>query len=822
MTQSDRPSSTASRVRGPLLTLAIAIIFDSLARYGLVVPAPFPLLILAVIYTALTGGLAPAMVSATLTTVYAVHFYSERAGQLRYDVAGMLSLLSVAGAAWIAALLVGRVAPRVMALGGMTRKDADVIRRRLSLLEQTSAILASSLDYESMLARVARLLVPARADWCTIHLANEQGVFRFVAGAHRDPGRDIVVRALGEHDTGSVTFGEPGERADVLRIDQEALRRRAKDADHLKLYRTLGATAVVRVPILVRGSTGGVLTLVIAESARDITGDDVELAEELAGRASLAIENAMLHREASEADRRFQLLFRANPEPMWIFDVESLDFIAVNDASVRQYGYSRDELIAMTIIDLVPRQDGSSPIGPERGDHRSGVALARHQRKDGTIIDMELVSQELEYDGRRARLVVATDVSERTRALASLHQTEEQLRHAQRMDTVGRIGIGVAHDFNNVLTSIRGYGDILVRDLSANDPCRASVEHILQAADRGALLTRQLIAFGGRQPLQPRPVSINTLVREMEGLIRRLAGDDIEVDTRLAQGLGTVNIDPARLEQAVVSLILTAREAMPAGGTMTIETSERYMGGFPTGRLLPPGQFAVLAIGDTGSGLEAEPQSRPLDRRAGEGLGPRVVNSIVRQCGGMVRVTSEPGEGRTVKIYLPLINPRQSAEDFMAGKSPRGFESVLVAEDEESVRELVGRMLTDAGYDVLEAHHGRDALKIADHHDGPIHLLVTDVVMPGMSGGELAQALLELRPGMEVLYISGYTNSEVLNRGVRQAEDSFLNKPFNRDELLRKVRALLDKRSAWAPELSERGSAVSAGSRPGLHPEGRR
>ena len=373
------------------------------------------------------------------------------------------------------------------------------------------------------------------------------------------------------------------------------------------------------------------------------------------------------------------------------------------------------------------------------------------------------------------------------------------------METVGRVGLGVAHDFNSVLTTIRGFAELLGRDPAAGDPRRSSADRILQAVDRGALLTRQLLAFGEKQPFGPRPVTVNALVGGMEGLIRRLAGDDIEVETRLAEGLGTVHIDPARLEQAVVSLILAARDAMPAGGTMTIETSERFMNGFPTGRHLLPGQYAVLAIGDTGTGFDAEP-SRPVDRRAGEGVGLRAVNGIVRQSGGMVRVTTEPGEGRTVKVYLPLVDPAQRAGTLVVETAPRGVETVLVVEDEDEIRELLVKNLSYAGYEVLESRHGRDAILVAARHDGTIHLLVTDVVMPGMGGGEVAKVLSTGRPALKVLYVSGYTDGDLFDRGVSQADDPFLAKPFTGVDLLRKVRSLLDHGPVWLPGSANPGS----------------
>jgi two-component system cell cycle sensor histidine kinase/response regulator CckA len=792
-----RPPAIAAEVRGPLLGLAIIVLSDVLARAGAPVPSPFPFLILSVVYAAMSGGGRPAAVSAMLTIVYAGHYFSQVPGHLRYDHEGVEQLLSVVAASCVAGFVASRARSRYIVRSSreLTTEEANAVRRRLSLLEQTSAVLASSLEYESTLQGVARLLASTHADWTTFHLANAAGEFRFVAGAHRDPGRDLLVRALCEYGARGLTFGAPGRSADAIAVTDQTLRTRADDAEHLKLYRALRPRAAVRVPIPVGGRTAGVLTMVMAESERAAGKDEVELGEEVAARVTLAIENAMLHREASEADARFRLLFDANPQPMWIFDVETLGFLAVNDAAVRQYGYSRDELMAMTIMDLVPSHESAlAPVSVDRGgEQRAGVALARHERKDGIIVEMELISQELDFDGHRARLVVATDVSERTRALAALHQSEEQLRHAQRMDAVGRIGIGVAHDFNNVLTSILGYGDVLLQRLPADDTARDDVERILQTAERGALLTRQLLAFGARKPLAPRRININALVLGMEGLIRRLAGDDIEVHMHLAEGLGTVRVDPVRLEQAVVGLILAAREAMPSGGTMSIETSERYVGGFPTGRLLPPGQYTVLAVGDTGSGVDAD--DRPVDRRAKEGLGLRVVNAIVRQSGGLVRVMSEPGEGRTVKVYLPVAVVSDE-EPVSLSLHSGGRETVLVVEDQDEIRELMRRVLEEGGYEVLAARHGREALTSADRHSGPIDLLVTDVVMPGMSGADVAGELSKARPGLSILYISGYADKEVASRGVRREVDSYLPKPFTGEDLLDKARVLLGKRLA--------------------------
>jgi nitrogen-specific signal transduction histidine kinase/CheY-like chemotaxis protein len=393
--------------------------------------------------------------------------------------------------------------------------------------------------------------------------------------------------------------------------------------------------------------------------------------------------------------------------------------------------------------------------------------------------------------------VLATDITERSRTRAALHQSEEQLRQAQRMDAVGRIASGVAHDFNNILTTVRGFGEMLLRDLDPEDRRRADVDRICTAADRGALLTRQLLSFGRRQTLQPQPTSLNEVLRGMQGFVQRLVGADIRVNVRLIAGAAKVRIDPGQLEQLVVNLILNARDAMPSGGLLTIETSERQISRVGRGRHVRPGRYVVLAISDTGSGFDTETLAHPVDvfqgtpgRGQRAGLGLSIVYGIVRQNGGAVRVASEPDQGTTVKIYLPLHDEDDEPEPLGPERSLMGTETVLVVEDEDAVRELLRKVLDEQGYTVLEARHGRDALQVAQRYHQPIHLLVTDVVMPEMGGRELVEALAPLYPGIHVLYISGYTNDEVLRRGVSDVE--LLHKPFSADDLLRKVRELFD------------------------------
>ena len=789
-------------VRGPLLTLAAVILFDQLRRHNLPITYPFPFLILAAVYTTYSGGIGPGVISALVTLVYALHFLSEPGAILRYTPSNGYSLLGLALAMIGIILLVARLKEQAERARSVELSHDEIARveRRLGFIDEASAVLASSLDYMLTLRDLSRLAVPALADWCAIHVATEQGTLQFVSGAHRDPSKDLLVRALCEYGSGRPPFGA-AQRPDMGSVTDELLQGRAEDEEQLKLFRALSPTSFIRVPMPARGQSAGTITLAVgSESGRSYDAHDLAFAEELASRAALAVDNGRLHQAAHEANERYGMLFESNPQPMWVFEVDSLAFLEVNDAATRQYGYSREEFLSMTIMDILPPDDAPGlHHGPERTGATPGdVALAQHQRKDGTIVDMELVSHEMELGGRRARLVLGTDISERTRTRAALHQSEEQLRQAQRMDAAGRLAGGVAHDFNNLLTTIRGFSDMLLRDLPEEHVRRKDVEQIRKAADRGAQLTRQLLTFGGQAAIQPRSLELNGVVTNMEGLLRRLVGADIQLVTRLRQGLGDVKMDPGQLEQVLVNLVLNARDAMPAGGTLTIETGERQISGSTRGRSVRPGRYLVLAVSDSGNAMVGERLSSTFEpflatQPSGSrpGLGLSIVYGIVKQNGGGVRVSSEPEQGTTVKIFLPRVEDEELAATD-APRSLRGDETVLVVEDEDGVRELLWKILTEHGHTVLEARHGRDALSVASGYDHTIQLVVTDVVMPEMGAGQLVDGLLAQRPELKVLYISGYTDDEVMRRGITERGAAFIHKPFTSVELMRKVREVLD------------------------------
>jgi PAS domain S-box-containing protein len=792
----------AETVWGPLLTLAAVIVLDLLARSGTPLLDPFPVLLLTVVISAYLGGLRTALISAVLAVLYGVHYFSEPGMPLRYRPEGAGSLLIVGLIAPAVAVLVSRLhdTARRGLEAEVSRAEAEALDRRVSLLSQASTTLASSLDYEVTLRELARTLVPTLGDWCAIHTLGERGLPHFLAGAHRDPARDLVVRALCEYGERRIPFGSPAS-GEPIEATEELIRALAQDDEHRKLYRALRPSWVLPVPLRAQGRLAGVLTLGMSREYSRAFGDlDVGHARELGERVSLAIGAGRVFHEAREAEERRRLLFDANPQPMWIFDVETLEFLAVNDATVRHYGYSREEFLGLSIMDIRPAEE---PPGPPIGHQtaRPEAAFTRHERKDGTVIDMELVSHELELDGRRARLVLATDISERTRTRAALHHSQEQLRQAQRLDAVGRLAAGIAHDFNNILTTIRGFADILYRELGEGDPRRADAEQIHKAADRGVLLTGQLLAFGQRQLPQAQVLDLNEVIHSMEPLIRRLLSADIRVDLRLRHGPARLRMDPGHLDQLLVNIILNARDAMPKGGALTIETSERQLAASGRNRRIRPGTYVMLAIQDTGDGLETdtvehvfEPfhSTDPREQRAGLGLS--MVYGIVRQNGGVMKVSSEPGQGSTVKVYLPMVEDDEPAVE--RPRSLRGEETVLVVEDEDSVRDLVRQILEDHGHAVLTARHGRDAMLIAERYERPIDLLVTDVVMPEMGGGELVERLVARRPKIKVLYISGYTNDEVLRRGVQGDPASLLHKPFTSDDFMRRVREVLERAGA--------------------------
>jgi PAS domain S-box-containing protein len=507
-----------------------------------------------------------------------------------------------------------------------------------------------------------------------------------------------------------------------------------------------------------------------------------------------------------ESERIYKELFQNNPNPMFVYDRDTLRFLAVNDVAVSHYGYSREEFLGMTIEQIHPPEDIPAMRKSVRdvpGTIRK-VGTWKHLRKNGGIIDAEITTHDLTFGGHPARLVLAIDVTERKRAEAERDTLEKQLAQAQRMESIGRLAGGVAHDFNNLLVVILGHAELLLNRPAAADPAVGdSLREIRKAGERAANLTRQLLAFGRKQALTIKTIDLNRVIAEFEGMLTHLIRESIDVTTHLAPDLGSVKADPFQIEQILLNLCINARDAMPDGGRLTIETTnvsldEEYAKGHTGVR---PGPYIMLAVSDTGSGMDAETVGKIFDpfyttkeKGKGTGLGLSTVYGIVKQHGGNIWVYSEPGRGTTFKVYLPRVDEPAEEEETAppaAGRASREPETVLVVEDDESVRDLVCRMLSGAGYEVLVARSGHEAVLLAKEAKA-IHLLLTDVIMPEMSGRVVRDQVAALHPDVKVLYMSGYTDNVVAHHGILEEGAYFLQKPFTKHALAVKVREALE------------------------------
>ncbi|MGO4881586.1 MAG: PAS domain S-box protein [Bryobacteraceae bacterium] len=494
-----------------------------------------------------------------------------------------------------------------------------------------------------------------------------------------------------------------------------------------------------------------------------------------------------------QKDLKFRLLFQNNPMPMWVFDRETLRFLEANHAAVAHYGYTHDEFLNMTVADIRPPEDlARLKDSVERANGLAASGQWRHRLKDGRLIDVEVASHTITYGGRPAVLSVLQDITQRK-------QLEEQLRQSAKMEAVGMLAGGIAHDFNNLLTIINGYSHILLTSLAPNDPHRGSVEQIMKAGERAATLTRQLLTYSRRQVPQPRLLDLNELLAGMEPMLRRLIGEDIELRFTPGRRIGQVSADPGQIEQVVMNLAVNARDAMPDGGMLTIETRNTDVDAYPPSGVVPPGKYVALAVRDDGAGMSTETLAHLFEpffttkgKGHGTGLGMTIVFGIVKQSGGVIEVQSTIGLGTSINVYLPRLDQAALSEtEAPQAHTARGSETILLVEDEEQVRNLVRDTLLREGYKVLDAASATEARRIATAHKAPIHLLITDVVMPKEGGRDLASSLTARRPNMKVLFMSGYTDQTVLNVRLQAHKSAFIQKPFTPASLSSKVREIL-------------------------------
>jgi two-component system cell cycle sensor histidine kinase/response regulator CckA len=575
------------------------------------------------------------------------------------------------------------------------------------------------------------------------------------------------------------------------------LRERQLDLPFIIVSGTIGEEAAVEA------MRAGAHDYVLKDKlARLVPAIERELRECVGRRESQRTEAALRTSEA-----RFAKLAESGIIGIVIVDLAG-NVVEANDAFLRMVGYSQTDLMAGGIRwgDLAPAElpAGNDLTVSQAKAHSLTTARERtYVRKDGSRVPVLVGAAQVDESHTIAFMA---DLSSQKQAEQALHKTEEQLRQAQKMEAVGRLAGGVAHDFNNMLSVILSYGEVILGDLKPADPLRADIEEIRKAASRAAGLTRQLLMFSRQQVTEPRVVDLHEVLTNMDKMLRRILGEDVELTLVAPKSAGRVMVDPSHIEQVILNLVVNARDAMPTGGKLTVETANVVLDEAYALTHLPakPGRHVVLAVSDTGTGMDRETQARIFEpffttkeKGKGTGLGLSTVFGIVQQSGGNIWVYSEPGKGSTFKVYLPRVDAEVDApKPQTAPKTLRGTETILVVEDEEQVRAVVLSILRRHGYRVLPAQHAGEALALCERHDGAIDLMLTDVVMPQMSGPELAKRVRVARPEMRVLCMSGYTDDSIVRHGVLETGVAFLQKPITPASLARKVREVLDEESA--------------------------
>jgi two-component system, cell cycle sensor histidine kinase and response regulator CckA len=525
---------------------------------------------------------------------------------------------------------------------------------------------------------------------------------------------------------------------------------------------------------------------------------DRDILKFVSQQLATAIEHKRYEEALRRSEARYRSLILSAAYGIYRCTVEG-SFLDVNPALISMLGYgSVEELLKLDARKEVffhPQELDRLIEDYRRTGSLNGVEV-QWKCKDGHVIVVRLSGRPVngaEHPEEELE-IIAEDITDR-------RQLEEQFRQAQKMEAVGRLAGGVAHDFNNLLMVINGYTEVLLEELLPGNAMQQKVQSIQQAADRAATLTRQLLAFSRKQLLELKVVDVNTVVSDMERLLRPLIGENIALITRLSPDAGRTRADAGQLEQVIMNLVVNAKDAMPEGGRITLQSSDvTVRQNFREHRFIQPGRYVVLSVSDTGHGMDKETQSRIFEpffttkeKGKGTGLGLSTVYGIVKQSGGYVFAQSELAVGTTFYIYLPRVEDAPEAmSPAKAQESEKGgHETVLLVEDEESVRELVRMTLVGRGYRVLEAENGESGLRVAENCHERIDILITDVVMPGIGGRELAKKLLELRPDLSVLYLSGYTEDTILHQGALGPGTAFLQKPFTLQNLARKVRDVL-------------------------------
>ena len=599
-------------------------------------------------------------------------------------------------------------------------------------------------------------------------------------------GHDLRYTSLG----GSATRLLPRERQAQLGDPLEKI----VLPEEVELHRRVLAGEPVREDRTIDGRTWDIRIEPIRSAVDEVVG--------AAGVAFDVTNERLAFEEVRQSEQLHRLIVENADQGIWAIDAnEKTTF--VNPKLTRMLGYPAEEMLGRTPFDFMAEEshDAAAASLEQRRQGLSGDVDVRFRRSDGTPIEAAIHGNPLvDADGRYAgSLALVTDVTERRAAEREHEALEAQLRQSQKMETVGRLAGGMAHDFNNLLTAIGGYAQLAASRLPEGDASRKDLDEVLRGTERAADLIRQLLAFSRRQVLEPKVLDLNTAVRDLELMLRPMIGEQVDVVVSLAEELGSVKADPGQLQQVVVNLAVNARDAMPDGGRLTIATRNEVVE--DDSGDVPPGAYVALVVTDDGEGIDERTQEKIFEpffttKALGEGtgLGLSTVDGIVNQSGGHITVHSAPGAGSTFTVYLPVTDerPAEATPPTRAegGHAPSG-ETVLLLEDETVVRQLVREILERDGYNVIEAVDAETALAATESSGERVDLLVTDVVMPGMSGPEFARTLTRDRPDLKVLYMSGYSAEAVAGNGLGDPGSAFLQKPFRARELSDTVRGLL-------------------------------
>ncbi len=539
-------------------------------------------------------------------------------------------------------------------------------------------------------------------------------------------------------------------------------------------------------------------SLVAAERVTTLISDQHGKVRHILGVSRDISERKRMEDALRRSEEKFSRAFQTSPAAITIADLTTGSYLEVNGTFEQMTGYRRDEVVGRSWDELRLWTDSSNRDEAVRHLLKDGSLRNwdfSYRKKNGDVGAGLLSADLIEIDGNQCTITATIDITERL-------ELEKQLLQSQKLESIGRLAGGVAHDFNNLLTVILGYGELLLGQIGPANPLRLSVEEVIRAGERAASLTKQLLAFSRKQEIEPRPLDLNTVVKETERMLQRLIGENIEFCTTLDPLLEQIVADSEQVHQIMMNLVVNARDAMPDGGrleirTMNVDVGEHEAAIHPAAI---PGRYVLMTVTDTGSGMDEvtrqhifEPFFTTKEVGKGTGLGLSMVYGIMRQSGGWIEVSSDLGVGTSFKLYFPRIEGASVAEQIEAAgaKRPYGGETILVVEDQNAVRHVARTILAMYGYNILEAANGDEALRTAAGHPGEIHLLLTDVVLPGINGKQLSERLKALRPALKVLFISGYTSDVIAHHGVLEPGVALLHKPFSQGELAARVRDIL-------------------------------